>query len=101
MSVEIRPARPGEAGLVLIFVRELAAYEKLADEVEATKARLTTPCSPRRSTRSATSRNGTGEPVGFALWFLNFSSFRGATAFISRTFSCDRRTEGAASAAPS
>jgi len=35
MSVEIRPARPGEAGLVLNFVRELAAYEKLADEVEA------------------------------------------------------------------
>ena len=35
MSLEIRPARPGEAGLVLNFVRELAAYEKLADEVEA------------------------------------------------------------------
>lgn len=35
MSVEIRPARPGEAALVLNFVRELAAYEKLADEVEA------------------------------------------------------------------
>jgi integrase len=35
MTVEIRPARPGEAGLVLNFVRELAAYEKLADEGEA------------------------------------------------------------------
>ena len=35
MTVEIRPARPGEARTVLNFVRELAAYEKLADEVEA------------------------------------------------------------------
>lgn len=32
----IRPARPGDGPLVLAFVRELAAYEKLADEVRAT-----------------------------------------------------------------
>ncbi len=35
MTVEIRPARLGEAALMLNFVRELADYEKLADEVEA------------------------------------------------------------------
>ena len=36
MSSNIRRARPGEAGLVLSFIRELAAYEKLSHEVEAT-----------------------------------------------------------------
>jgi len=38
MSLLIRRARPGEAGLVLSFVRELAEYEKLLDEMEATEA---------------------------------------------------------------
>lgn len=38
MSLIIRPARPGEAGLVLSFIRELAEYEKLAHEVEASEA---------------------------------------------------------------
>ena len=38
MSLLIRRARPGEAGLVLSFVRELAEYEKLLHEMEATEA---------------------------------------------------------------
>ena len=35
-SLIIRPARPDDASLVLAFVRELAEYEKLLDEVTAT-----------------------------------------------------------------
>ncbi len=38
MSLTIRRARPGEAGLVLSLLRELAEYEKLLHEVEATEA---------------------------------------------------------------
>ena len=38
MTLTIRPARPGEEGLVLSFVRELAEYEKLLHEVEADEA---------------------------------------------------------------
>ena len=34
MSLTIRPAVPGEAALVLGFVRELAVYEKLEHEVD-------------------------------------------------------------------
>ena len=37
MTLSIRPARPGEAGLVLSFVRELAEYEKLLHEVVASE----------------------------------------------------------------
>jgi GNAT superfamily N-acetyltransferase len=40
MTLTIRPARPDEVGLVLSFVRELAEYEKLLHEVEATEADL-------------------------------------------------------------
>ena len=39
-ELSIRPARPGEAALVLGFVRELAAYEKLTHEVDASEAMI-------------------------------------------------------------
>jgi GNAT superfamily N-acetyltransferase len=77
MSLVIRPARPGEAGLVLQFVRELAEYEKLMHEVDATESMLDTALfgeSPRVFCDFA---SWEGEVVGFALWFLNFSTFSG------------------------
>jgi len=40
MSLTIRRARSGEAGLVLSLVRELAEYEHLLHEVEATEATI-------------------------------------------------------------
>ena len=77
MSVEIRPARPGEAGLVLNFVRELAAYEKLADEVEADEGAIDDALFAKAPKAFCDIAEWDGEPAGFALWFLNFSSFRG------------------------
>jgi len=77
MSVEIRPARPGEAGLVLNFVRELAAYEKLADEVEADEGAIDDALFAKPPKAFCDIAEWDGEPVGFALWFVNFSSFRG------------------------
>jgi GNAT superfamily N-acetyltransferase len=77
MAVAIRPARPGEAGLVFAFVRELAAYERLSDAVVATEAMIDAALfapSPRVFCDIA---EWDGQPAGFALWFQNFSSFRG------------------------
>ena len=77
MSVSIRPVRPGEAGLVLELVRELAAYERLLDCVDATEqmidAALFAP-TPRVFCDIAEWER---RPAGLALWFPNFSSFRG------------------------
>ena len=77
MCVSIRPVRPGEAGLVLELVRELAAYERLLDCVDATEqmidAALFAP-TPRVFCDIAEWED---RPAGLALWFLNFSSFRG------------------------
>jgi GNAT superfamily N-acetyltransferase len=77
MAIAIRPVRPGEAGLVLALVRELAVYEHLLDAVDATEAMIDAAlfaANPRVFCEIAA---WDGEPAGFALWFPNFSSFRG------------------------
>ncbi len=77
MTLGIRPVKSGEEGLVLSFIRKLADYEKLAHEVVATEADI------RESLFGAAPRCHcdlawwNGEPAGFALWFYNFSTFRG------------------------
>jgi GNAT superfamily N-acetyltransferase len=77
VTIEIRPARPGEAGLVLNFVRELAAYERLTEEVVADEAAIDRALFADSPKAFCDIAEWDGEPVGFALWFLNFSSFRG------------------------
>ncbi len=77
MSITIRPAWPGEAGLVLSFIRELADYEKLGHEVDADEAMLDTALFGRRPRVFALIAEWDGKPAGFALWFYNFSTFRG------------------------
>jgi GNAT superfamily N-acetyltransferase len=77
MALMIRRARPDEAGLVLSLVRELAEYEKLLHEVEATEAMIGAAlfgADPRLFCEIA---EWEGEPAGFAIWFLNFSTFSG------------------------
>lgn len=76
-DLTIRRARPGEAGLVLRFIRELAEYERLLHEVRASEAELDAALfcdSPRVFCDLAFLD---GEPVGFALYFYNFSTFLG------------------------
>ncbi len=76
-GLTIRRARPGEAGLVLGFIRELAEYERLLHEVRANEAELDAALfcdSPRVFCDIAFLD---GEPVGFALYFYNFSTFLG------------------------
>ena len=77
MSLTIRPVRPGEAGLVLQFVRELAEYEKLDHEVEATEAMIDAALFGPNPRVFCDIAEWDGEPVGNAIWFLNFSTFSG------------------------
>src|SRR5215475_15871500 len=77
MSVEIRRARPGEAGLVLSFVRELADYEKLLHELEAGEADIDAALFGENPRLFCEVAEWHGEPVGFAVWFFNFSTFSG------------------------
>ena len=75
--LSIRPARPGEAGLVFQFVRELAEYEKLSHECETTEAMIDAALFSPNPRVFCDIAEWDGEPVGNALWFLNFSTFSG------------------------
>lgn len=77
MTLSIRPARSGEAGLVLSFVKELAEYEKLLHEVIATEDEIAASLFGDNPRVFCDIAEWDGEPVGFALWFYTYSTFRG------------------------
>lgn len=77
MTVSIRPAVLEDADLTHRFVAELAEYEKLSHALVATPSDLAAALfapAPRVFCEIA---EVDGEPVGFALWFYNFSTFKG------------------------
>jgi GNAT superfamily N-acetyltransferase len=77
MSLHVRRARSDEAGLVLSLVRELAEYEKLSHEVEATEADIAAALFGENPVLFCEIAEWAGEPAGFAVWFLNYSTFAG------------------------
>ncbi|MCC8939674.1 GNAT family N-acetyltransferase [Bradyrhizobium sp. Arg68] len=77
MSLAIRRARPDEAGLVFSLVRELAEYEKLLHEVQASEADIAEALFGANPRLYCDIAEWNGEPAGFAVWFVNFSTFAG------------------------
>ena len=76
--MSVRPVRPDDVPAVVGLVRELAEYEKAAHEVRLTEEQLRTALfgeSPALFGHVALGPGGT--VVGTALWFLNFSTWRG------------------------
>ena len=76
-ALAIRPAVPADAGLVFALVRELAAYERLGHEVDASEAGIAEALFGPNPRAFCDIAEWAGEPAGFALWFYSFSSFRG------------------------
>ena len=77
MTLTLRKAGPDDAALVLDFVRQLAAFEKLSHEVDATLGDIEGALFCAQPRVFADIAEWDGSPVGFALWFYNFSTFRG------------------------
>jgi GNAT superfamily N-acetyltransferase len=77
MSLAIHRARKEQAGLVLSLIRELAEYEKLSHEVEATEAMIDAALFGKEPRLFCEIAEWGGEAVGFAVWFVNFSTFSG------------------------
>lgn len=75
----IRVATPEDVPAVHAMVRELAEYEKALDEANATVDQLREALFGERPAAYAhvAVSDDDGEVVGFALWFLNFSTWRG------------------------
>jgi GNAT superfamily N-acetyltransferase len=81
MSISIRPARPDDVGLILSLVRELADYERGLHEVEATEQSLHRHLFGEGLGRGPVAECVIGEidatAQGFALFFHNFSTWKG------------------------
>jgi GNAT superfamily N-acetyltransferase len=76
-SVTIRAVREDEVPQVLRFIRELAVYERLEHEVVATEERLRKALFGEPRYCEVVFACLDEEPVGFALFFHNFSTFLG------------------------
>jgi GNAT superfamily N-acetyltransferase len=77
VSLEIREASVADAGLILEFIRALADYDRLLDEVEANEGDIVRELFGTRPKVFCDIAENDGDPVGFALWFYNYSTFRG------------------------
>jgi GNAT superfamily N-acetyltransferase len=76
-TISIRPAGEGDVAVILQFIRDLAKYEHLEHEVVATEGMLRDALFGSRPYAEVVLACLNGEPVGFALFFHNFSTFLG------------------------
>jgi GNAT superfamily N-acetyltransferase len=77
VPISFRSATPDDVSLVLSFIRELAEYERMADQVVATEELLLEHLFGNRTCAEVVLAFQDEEPVGFALFFHNFSTFLG------------------------
>ncbi len=73
----IRPAQPGDVPAILDLIRELAAYEREPGAVTATEADLTAALFDERPALFGLIAQDGDAIAGFALWFVNFSTWVG------------------------
>ena len=75
MTVRIRDAELADVPLIADLIRGLARYERLEDQVVMTEERLTASLFGERRYAETIIAEDDGEPVGFALFFHNYSTF--------------------------
>ncbi len=76
-SLHIRPAHPGDAPTILGFVLALAEYEKLRHEADLTLWDVEVSFFGVAPKVFCDIAEVDGKPVGFAVWFYSYSTFRG------------------------
>jgi GNAT superfamily N-acetyltransferase len=77
LPFSIRPASPADCATLIALIRELAVYERLEDRVKVTAEDLERNLFGPRPYAEAMLAESQGEAVGYAMFFHNFSSFRG------------------------
>jgi GNAT superfamily N-acetyltransferase len=74
----VRSAEPADVPVLLELVRELAAYEREPDAVEATQDMLAAALfGPAPVASCSVALDDGGDVVGFALWYVTFSTWKG------------------------
>jgi GNAT superfamily N-acetyltransferase len=76
-DVVVRPAVRTDVPLILAMIRELAEFERSLHEVQATEELLTANLFAEQPAVFCHIAEVDGEPLGFALWFVNFSTWVG------------------------
>ena len=76
-DITLRPASRADVPIVLQFIRDLAHYERLEHEVSASEAELAEALFGDRRYAEVLLACSGGTAVGFALFFHNFSTFKG------------------------
>ena len=75
-NLTFRYATENDCARILFFIRELAAYEKMSDEVVATEELLKEWLFQKKKAEVIFACEN-GSEIGFALFFHNFSTFLG------------------------
>lgn len=76
-GIHVRVASPADTALILQFIRDLADYERLLHEVRITEADIRRDLFGENPRCFCDIAENDGQPVGFALWFYNYSTFQG------------------------
>lgn len=76
-ALTLRGAVPADVPQILEFIHELAEYERLTHEVVATEARVSAHLFGEHPAAEVVIGEWGGDPVAFALFFHNFSTFLG------------------------
>ena len=77
MALSIDFATPDDVPLILDLIRELAEYEHEPDAAQATAEQIAAALFGEHPAAEAVIARLDGEPVGWALWFQNFSTWTG------------------------
>lgn len=91
---EIKAATASDAPVILSFIKKLAVYEKLADEVTATEDTLRETLFGGRRYAEVIIGYHRGEPAGFALFFHNYSTFLGRPGIYLEDLYVDEQHRG-------
>ena len=74
----VRPARESDVGRIRELILDLATYERAADQVKVTPAQLRKALfGPQPAVSALVAETSDAEVVGFALYFLSFSTWEG------------------------
>jgi hypothetical protein len=97
----IRLAEPQDVDAIVGLVRDLATYERAADEVELTTERLQAVLFGASPAVFCHVAEVEGAVVGIAIWFVSFSTWLGVHGLYLEDRSSSRSIAAAASAARS
>ncbi|WP_256612643.1 GNAT family N-acetyltransferase [Vibrio ostreae] len=75
--MNIRPATLGDVRVILVFIKELAQYEEALHCVQANEADIVASLFSSTATAKALICEVEGRPVGYAVYFFNYSTWLG------------------------